>query len=310
MVLLLEKHSHSSKFASKLEKKKHKKEAFLASLQAFHFKISDSLHNLEKESEFLSLKFVKRCFGLFPLMNKAFSKLVLELDCPVNKWEGSNINEYLTYNLNMLELLNSLSSCLCHLGQERLPLLHSLQLAEKSPSLAAKYLIKIKPLDVMKHFKKIKDVKESEEMKKNSDKERVIHEALVVMKSISLWLFGIFLSELGSDVDPYIEMRKLAARFDDSLLKSLDTKVEKEILEKKGELKEVKDVNIAADSLLGALGTRKSEIGVSILKARLEVLEKLLHELEKETSDLFGEMLAGRNNLLDSFRLTRKSITD
>ncbi|GAA0144636.1 hypothetical protein LIER_05030 [Lithospermum erythrorhizon] len=185
----------------------------------------------------------------------------------------------ITYTLNILKLLNFVSSCLLNPSQDRVSLLHALQLTENSPSVAAKHLSNIKFEERKKSSGK--------GSKKGSCKESVIHEALVVMKSISFWVFGVLLSGLCSDVKPYIEMGKLVGRFDEPLFRVLDRKVEREILRKK-------------ENLVGALGTKNTEIAASELRSRLEVVEKLLDGLEKETSNMFREILDVRNNLLDN----------
>ncbi|GAA0144637.1 hypothetical protein LIER_05031 [Lithospermum erythrorhizon] len=84
-----------------MENKKHKiqtrnTKSLLPPLETFRFKLSNSLNNLNEETEMFSNEFVKQCFMLFPLINKEFAKLVIELDCPTNKGDISNTDEYLT----------------------------------------------------------------------------------------------------------------------------------------------------------------------------------------------------------------------
>lgn len=67
----------------------------------------------------------------------------------MSQWKLDSIEEYLNYTVSVLELLNSISSSLSHLGQAMLSLSHGLNLTlvekEKSHSLARMYLKAIQP---------------------------------------------------------------------------------------------------------------------------------------------------------------------
>nr|XP_027186605.1 uncharacterized protein LOC113784582 [Cicer arietinum] len=133
-------------------------------LHAFHSHVSKQISQLalelKHESKTVSLSWFQRCFGLLPIINKAFAKLVMDIDYPMSQWKVDSIEGYLNYTMNLLELLNSISSSLSHLCL-RLSLAHGLNLTlvekEKSHYLAKKYLKSIQPLgcfitNFSKHF--------------------------------------------------------------------------------------------------------------------------------------------------------------
>lgn len=111
MVLLLER---ISKLYSKLENHHHhhaadprQSKALSASLEAFQSDVSGCLNRLRLNSkpgsELLSLTWVRQCFGLIPVINRAFAKLVVDIDYPISKWEIASVEEYLKYSLILLE---------------------------------------------------------------------------------------------------------------------------------------------------------------------------------------------------------------
>eukprot|EP00257_Ricinus_communis_P023877 XP_015583988.1 uncharacterized protein LOC107262485 [Ricinus communis] len=142
MVLLVAK---ISKLYSKLENHHHhhrgrpQSEAFSASLQAFRSDVSSSITRLLLNSkpgglEIMSLEWIQECFQVLPFINKAFAKLVVEIDYHMSEWKAKSMEAYLKYSLDLLDLLNSISSSLSYLGQIRLALSHALSLVESSPS--------------------------------------------------------------------------------------------------------------------------------------------------------------------------------
>ncbi|KAJ4711532.1 Protein BPS1 chloroplastic [Melia azedarach] len=298
MVLLVER---LSKFCSKLENRlhpHHEPEALQASLQAFKSDVSICLNQLTPNSkpgsEFPSFSWIQRCFGILPVINKAFAKLVVDIDFPISKWEAASAEEYLNYSLSLLELLNSISSSISHLGQARLALSHALGLVENSRSLAIERLnaIKIKKSAV-------KDFREPENRGDGietsfSDREKVVHQALRELKSIGIWVCGVLLAGLSGDAKPYLEKRK-PGEFANSALSSLDSSICEIIKEKGGVLKEVRELNDSVGCL--AVAGESSE-GTEKLRRRLEVFEKMLDSLGKEVDHLFSKLLAGRNELL------------
>ncbi|KAA8515623.1 hypothetical protein F0562_018766 [Nyssa sinensis] len=245
------------------------------------------------------LEFELKYSELLPMINRAFAKLVMEIDHPMSKWEIATIEEYFNYSLNLLELLNSISSSLSHLCQARLSLSHALSILETSSSLAIERLKPIHRENFRNHFKEGK--KETEE-RSCSGNESVIQQAVIVMRSIGFWVCGIVLSGLCSDVEPYMEMSKSAGEFVNSLLSSI---VCEEIVVKNGVLKEVEEINGAVAHLVAAAGAATGESGSNAakeLERRLEEIEKLLEVVGKDTNHLFSEVLAGRNELLDCLR--------
>lgn len=320
MVLLIEK---ISKLYSKLENHHHhhhhhphhKSEALSASLQAFQSDVSNTLNQLSLNSkpgsEILSLPWILQCFGLLPSIHRAFAKLVMDIDYPISKWEAASVEEYLNYSLSLMELFNSMSSSLAYLGHARLSLAHALSLVENSPSLAIERLKAIQPRSFNKDFKEGK-VKEDGKERTCSGEEKNIHQALTVMKSIGLWVCGIVLSGLCSDGKPYLEMRKLVCGLLNSSFDGFDSSIYEVVMEQKGVLKEVKELNDTVACLNAALVEGKNSEATKDLEGKLEaandlerkleVFEKLLESLQKEVDHLFSEVLAGRSKLLDCLR--------
>ncbi|KAI8028565.1 hypothetical protein LOK49_LG02G01539 [Camellia lanceoleosa] len=311
MVLLVEKLYSSLKHSSKLENHHHHhhhhhdslSEALSASLQAFRYDVSNYLNQLSLSSkpgsQFLSLSWIQQCLDLLSNVNKAFAKLVMDIDYPMSKWDANSIEDYLMYSLKLLELLNSITSSLSHLSQARLSLSHALSLIESSPQSAIERLRAIE-------FKNLnKDMKEEEKNEERvcSGKEWVVNQALMVMRSNGYWVCGIVLSGLSGDIRPYLEMKKAASKFLSPSLMALDSGFYEAVAEKKWVLKEVKEVNDAAACLVAAMaaGERNDDAG-KLLERKLEEMEELLDGIGKETDGMFSEILAGRTELLDSLR--------
>ncbi|KAB1224959.1 Protein BPS1, chloroplastic [Morella rubra] len=309
MVLLIER---ISKLYSKLENHHHhhrhddlQSEAFSASLQAFESDVSNFLNQLllnsKPGSEGLSLPWVQQCLGLLPAINKAFAKLVVEIDYPISIWEVASVEEYLNYSLSLLDLFNSISSSLAYLGQARLSLAHALSLVENSPSLAIERLKEIEPRKLTEDFRKGETNEDGQE-RNCLGKQRVVHQALIVMKSIGFWVCGIVLSGLCNDAKPYLEMRTPVGGFVSPSIGELDSRIYEIVMEKETILREVKELNDALACLVAALVDGKDSKATEELQGKLEVSEKLLDGLQKEVDHLFSDILAGRNKLLDCLR--------
>ncbi|KAK3017287.1 hypothetical protein RJ639_006391 [Escallonia herrerae] len=305
MVLLLRRLGLPHKLSSKLDNHHQTPppEALSASLQAFRSDVSNRLHQLlgnpAPELEFMSLKWIKKCFELLPVINRAFAKMVVDIDYPMSEWEVGAAEEYLSYSLNLLELLNSVTSSISHLDQARLSLSHALSLIETTPSLMTKRATKIRSANSSKDFKVGKvGVNEKRPW---SGKEYVIHEALLLIKSTGFWVFGIVLSGLSGDVRPYMEMRK----FIDLTSMALEASLFIEMKNKGCVIKEVKEIDDAVASIADGRG---GDAAAEELKSRLAVLDQVLQGVGEEADDLFSKILAGRNELLDSLR--RKSISN
>lgn len=308
MVLLLQK---ISKLYSKLENHHHhpadhrQPEALSASLQAFQSDVSSCLNQLRLNSkpgsEILSLTWVRQCFGLIPVINKAFAKLVVDIDYPISKWKVASVEEYLNYSLNLLNLFNSMSSSLAYHGQARLSLAHALSLVEDSPSSAIERLKAVEPRSVSMDLRE-GEAKEDGKERICSGEEEVMHEALAVMKSIGFWVCGIVLSCLCSDGKPYLEMRKSVGGLENSSFVELDSSICEIVMEKGGVLKEVKELNDAVSCLVAALVSGEYSEAAQEMQGKLEVYEKLVDGLQTEVDHLFSEILAARNKLVDCLR--------
>lgn len=236
------------------------------------------------------------------MVSKAFAKLLVEIDYPMSKWEATSIDAYLNYTLTLLDLLNSISSSLSNLSQAQLSLSHTLSLIKDSPTLAIERFRQFQSKNANANFK-VPRIEPNEE-RLCSNKERIIHRAIVDMKKIGSWVCGAVLSSLSSDVEP-----KSANGFFDSSLITLDLCVSKEVIEKQGTLKEVREINTSVDCLVSAIANKEGDDQAKELKRRLEVLEKGLMNVKNEGDNIFSEVLAARNELLEIFRSKSDSTT-
>ncbi|KAG6627534.1 protein BPS1, chloroplastic-like [Carya illinoinensis] len=306
MVLLVEK---ISKLYSKLENHHHQghkhhqySETLSVSLQAFQSEVSNCLNQLwldsKPGSEILSLPWIRQCLALIPVINKAFAKLLVDIDFPVSDWEDSAVEEYLNYSLSLLGLFNSINSSLACFEHVRLSLAHALSLVENSPSSAVVRLTAIQQRSPNKDFKK-GETKEEGKGNIFSGKQWITHQALIVVKSIGFWVCGIVLSGLSSDGKPYLEMRKLVGGLIFSSFLELDSSICEIVMEKGTVLKEIKELNDTVTSLVATIVSGKHIEAAEELQRELEVSEKLLEGLHKDVDRLFYEVIAGRNKLLN-----------
>lgn len=208
----------------------------------------------------------------------------------MNKWEVSSIEEYLNYSLSLLEFLNSISSAVSRLSQARFSLSHALSLIGNFPE-------KLKPLKEIKYKDFHKDLKvngiEERKGKFSSEKDMIFHQAMLILMNIGLWVYGVVVSGLCSDVEPYMEMRKSAGGFVFPPVMVFDLSVWENMMENGGIVKELKEVNDAV-----ANGENAKELQM----IKLEVIEKVVVGIKEETNLIFFEVLAGRNELLDILR--------
>lgn len=315
MVLLVGKISH---FLKNMENHHHhNSEALLASsLQGFRSEVSKILNKVlpisepgtELEFQFLSLVWIQKCVDVIPLIHRAFAKLVVEIDHPMNKWGKSQIEEYLDYSLNLLELLNSVTSGVSHLSHAKLSISHGLSLMGKNsdPLAALEHLNEIQPYDLGKELKVERKMIPENEESPSSGKDLIVRRSLWILMSVSSWIFGVLLSGICSSDKPYMELRKSAGLFDDSLIRGWDTILASEIAENCGVSKEVKEINEVITGLKEAVANGSVDEFAIELKRRLVDLEELMQKIGKKTNDLFSQVLAERSKFLDSLKHTRK----
>ncbi|KAJ0094701.1 hypothetical protein Patl1_17091 [Pistacia atlantica] len=222
----------------------------------------------------------------------------------MSKWEENSVEEYLNYSLSLMELLNSISSSISHLGHARLALSHALDLVENSPSSAIERLktFQMKGSSSSKDsFKETQSKEDVEERFNFSNKEKIVHLALTDIKSVGFWICGVILAGLSGDSKPYLEMIKRLGGLSSSALRDLDSSI-CEAINKGVVLKEVKELNDSAARLAAAVEAGNSSDAVEELRRRVEVFEKLMDGLTKEVDHLFSKLLAGRNELLNGIR--------
>lgn len=296
------------KFFSKLEDHKHhESEAFSTAIDRFLSEVSIRLNDLgldskKPSSEILSFRWIKRCIALLRVQHRAFAKLIVEIDYPLRKQDASSGDDFLKYTLKLLELLNSISSSLSHLGQVRLELSHALSLVDSSPSSA---IDRLKPIESSSFTRdSIKGDGTGEiclEVAK-SGKDSVVYRALMIMQQISLWVCGIVISGLSGNAEPFMGLRKSAGKLGVSSLNRLDSIVHQEICESGVRLKEVKEANDAVELLVASMAAGKTRDAAEDLQKRLEILEKEMDDLRKEVDSLFSDVLEERSKLLDCLR--------
>ncbi|CAI9769738.1 unnamed protein product [Fraxinus pennsylvanica] len=299
VVLLVQRLGRSLKFPSRLENHNPNSGALSASINVFRSKISNITSQIllkpVEGSEFLSLAWVQKCFGVLDMVNKDFARLVVEIDYPMTAWGGAATEEFFKYSLQVLDNLNSVSSSISHLNQAKISLFYALSLVEKSPSSAKKNLQQIQPkcsssIKLGEDFK-VEELLSGIEEKSCFEKEFVILQALSAMKNIEFWVLDAILSGVGTKKSNGSNTDCLNSRFCE------------EINEKPGAIEEVREVNDAAMHLAAELSTARCNEAAKELKRRLVVLENSLQEIEKQTKSLFSQILDTRNQLLENFRL-------
>ncbi|KAJ4970420.1 hypothetical protein NE237_003519 [Protea cynaroides] len=231
-------------------------------------------------------------------MNRAFTKLILDIDYPMDSWKASSVDEYLRDSLKLLELLNSITSSLSHLGHARMSLSYALSHLENSPSHAMELLEAIQPSgDSNKNWEEQNEVKR-EEASCSSGKEWIICQAMAILKVVNFWVCGVVLSSLCGETDSCLKLRKSIDGFPNSSLMSLHVSVCEEM--EKGGLFEVREVNKGVAQLVAVNCGVPSSAVAEELRRRVEILGKLLEDLEEEVNQLFSEVLLKRNHLLAS----------
>lgn len=281
-----------------------------ATFEAFKAEVSRSVERLVPTSnpdlQFPSLCWTKECLGILLLTTGAFTKLGVEMDLSVSRWEPDFVESYLTYSLNLLELFNSISSSLSHLGQSRLSLSLSL-LDNNSPPSAAERLAPIRPQQVQ-----VKELGADGGRRVSDGKESAINRALRLMEGVGYWVCGVVLSALSGDPKPYLESRKWAIGSECSSLVRIDLGLHELILQKGSVAREVEEINESVASLVAAIqGGAEDErktAAAEELQSKLKGFEKLIQEVNEEVDRLFSEILRSRNEVIDCLRITKQQL--
>nr|GMD31753.1 protein BPS1, chloroplastic-like [Ipomoea batatas] len=325
MVLSVHKLSHFLKTHSKLENQHRNPDAGAgddgAVLSEFRSGVSSFLNRMAfgssetPGSEFWSLGRVGLFLEGLCLVHKEFVKTVARLNHPLSLWGPAITDEYLSFSFHLLGLLNEVSSSLSHLNKSRLSLSFALSQSEhRSPpqraapatsAAVAKNLRKILPQDFQKDFNLGKANWKQLEEEIPDNKERAIHESLVITKRVSFWLLGAVLSGLSSDLKPFMELRKWALGSDqEPLLLRLDCVFVKEVTEKKqSAMKEVREINEAVAKVAStAMEGDDDSAAKELLGKQLQRFEEQLEGMRKPTDNLFKEVLAARSGLVDGLR--------
>ncbi|XP_065871031.1 protein BPS1, chloroplastic-like [Euphorbia lathyris] len=283
-----------TKFYSKIDHHHHhhRPEALPASLQAFRSDVSTCITqlicNLKPGFE---ISWIHQCFQLLPVANKAFAKLVVDIDYRMTNWQARSMEDYLNYTLDLLDLFNSITASISHLSHVRLSMLHALSLLQTSPCSAVE---KMKAIAFNSPRKEI-DRKQGEKERCCSDKESVIVQALIELRSIGLWVCRVVLAILSGDEEIYTQMRKSEGELSSPALVNLDLRVGEILLKKGCSLKEVKELKELSNACGEAIE----------IEMKLEEFEKQLNDIGKQVDRVFSQVLAGRNELLSGIRFRK-----
>ncbi|KAJ0792648.1 hypothetical protein HanOQP8_Chr01g0020351 [Helianthus annuus] len=296
--------SHHHHHHHHLGRHRNMSQAGLTSLQAFRSLVSKNLNraleSLKLGSEFLSLTWIHQCFQMVPMINNAFAKLMVEIDYPVTSWEDCSIDEYLDYTINLLDLMNYISSSIARVNQARVSLTHALSLMERSPALAIERMNEIKTQD--HSIMEFKDTRCDVDRKRNENA-CIFHEAMMVLKSTGFWVCGVVLSGLKSEVDPIMKIPGNSVLVDPSLM-ALDSVFRKKYMEEGGIVKEVEEVNESVRIIISS-GIHDCDGGME-LKRRLEVVGNGFKSLKEEEECLFASVMAARNEVVETLRRNNK----
>lgn len=221
MVLLVEKLFHSHKPSSKLENHHHhnhrgRSEPLSATLQAFQSCVSRCINKLslnsKLDSESMSLSWIHECLELLSNLNRAFAKLVMEMDYPMSKWDDNSSEQYLSYSLKLLDLLNVIASSLSHLGFARMSISHALSLIGDAPESAMERLKAVELIKNLDKEIKVEAMAGGEEKRLcDGEKKWVFDKALMVMKRNGYCVCGIVLLGLTGDTRLCLEVRKFGS---------------------------------------------------------------------------------------------------
>ncbi|GMH27255.1 hypothetical protein Nepgr_029098 [Nepenthes gracilis] len=282
-----------------------------AAIEAFHGDVSDGLRQLLLDSgsgsEMISLLWFKLCLKHLDSVNRAFIKLVEEIDYPMGKWEAAVVHEYLYYSSNLLNRLNLISSWISHLGSARLSLSHALSLVASSKSMAIEKLKPIYPKNQRDYGPKAQrdfgDRKEEDsEQSISHGKGEVILGAIMIMKAVTSSICGTLLFGLTRDAEPHFDLEKSTAGFLDSWIVYFDLRIREEFIKRGSVLKEVKEVNDAVDNLVAASDHGDISNEIAEMETKLKELQHLLEGVEEGVNGLFLEILGRRDELLDCLR--------
>lgn len=206
-LLSAEKLAHFMKFPFKHE------DGSSSPMRRFRSKTSDALAQILPKSgeiETIHAEWFNNCFKAIHAANTAFAELVVEVEYPMSKWGAAAIDEHLGYTLSLMDMLNSITSCVSHLNMVKISMLHGLSLVENSPN----------SMKMGKASFKVEKCGRGNEIIRygSARKESVILEALMELKKVVFVAIGFVLSGLWNAV------REFSGGVGDSL--------EKEVLEK------------------------------------------------------------------------------
>ncbi|KAH6803470.1 hypothetical protein C2S51_031717 [Perilla frutescens var. frutescens] len=310
MVLLVEKLSRSLKFPRRPENHRRlkKPDASSSSLLNFRSKISEFIAGILVEPQLVTAAGFNKCFELIHTTNRAFSELLIELDYPMNssQWCANLTHHYLSCTLHLLNLSNAITSAAARLNQSKMSILHAAALINTSPPTPSAtrhlHIISVTTINPGEMFRSETPMIAMEEERACSKQEQAIAEALILCKNIGFLALGFVVSGLSGDDQAYLEIKKIAGGFDDSLLREVDSRLHREL--KKG-MVEVREVNMATENLQSAIMSDNGRCSDAVeeVKRRLKVMENSIHEIEKKANDLFSQVLNVRNKLLANIRL-------
>ncbi|KAL9226465.1 hypothetical protein vseg_002276 [Gypsophila vaccaria] len=272
-----------------------------AALHAFNSTTSENFHKLFSDRKpglndaSISLSWYIPCLKFLQGMNTAFANLVKDLDYPLTKWTPKLAEDYFSFTLSFLDALNSISSCISHVGISRLSLSHAVNLIASSPSSAIQHM---KPIDVHNikgfSFKDISDVGSLD-----GGKERAVHESMMKMRSVASLVLKVLLCALCGDSNEEI------GSLNRGEFEGLNFGIVREI----NLVREIKEVNEVVKRIDDCLADEKKNKyaaeAAGDLKRKLSEVERLTEIVGKQVDCLFSEVLERRNELITCFRLPK-----
>ena len=123
------------------------------------------------------------------------------------------------------------------------------------------------------------------------------------MKSIEFSICGVLLSCLYGDAKPYIELRKIAGGFENSLVSTLDFKITEKVAKKKPSFNEIEEINNFVAHLVAS--DEVKDDATKKIQRNLCELGKIFDDISKEVDHLFDDVMTQRIELVDGFRLKK-----
>jgi len=108
------------------------------------------------------------------------------------------------------------------------------------------------------------------------------------------------LSCLYGDAKPYIEIRKIAGGFENSMVSTLDLKISEKLVKKMPCFSEIEEINNFVARLVA--GDEVKDDATKEFQRNLCEVGKIFDDISKEVDHLFDDVMTQRTELVDGFR--------